>query len=50
MYSKKIFFIGFDFEREKQKEDFNLICQNIEDVHSLSDINRKTPENLTYKD
>jgi hypothetical protein len=42
LFQKKVTIIKKNFEKEKIKEDFNLVCQNIEDVYSLSDKNRKT--------
>jgi len=42
LFQKKTTIIKKSFEKEKVKEDFNLICQNIEDIYSLEDKNRKT--------
>jgi len=42
MFQKKITIIKKSFEKEKQKEDFNLICQNIEDIYAIDNKDRKT--------
>lgn len=40
IFQKKTIVIRKTFEKEKIREDFNMICQNIEDVYSLTDPNR----------
>uniref|UniRef100_A0A6C0EAQ0 Early transcription factor VETF large subunit n=1 Tax=viral metagenome TaxID=1070528 RepID=A0A6C0EAQ0_9ZZZZ len=52
IFQKKTIVIRKTFEKEKIREDFNMICQNIEDVYSLTDPNRNAvfliKENKNY--
>ena len=52
IFQKKITTIKKTFEKEKIKEDFYLMCQNSEDIYSISDPKRKTifmlKENKNY--
>ncbi len=41
MFQKKTIVIKKTFERERVREDFNILCQNIEDIYSLTSPDRK---------
>jgi hypothetical protein len=41
MFQKKSIIIKKTFEKEKVREDFNILCQNIEDIYSLISSDRQ---------
>lgn len=52
VFDKKITVIKKELEKEKTKEDFFLLCQNTEEVHTIDDPNKETffilKENKNY--
>jgi hypothetical protein len=40
-FQKKTIVIKKTFEKEKVREDFNILCQNLEDIYSLVSLDRK---------